>query len=405
MNPQEIVITGLGAVGGFGQSPSDLWQALQAKQATWLRSERLDGSPLSAEIADFDLNHFRRTAKGHRVPRISQYALAAAAQAIKHARLDSKEVDKDMVSVVYGTGNGPNDVVGKNLRGIVTTGLGGVEPLSFQESVFNAPASLISIEYGFRGPLLALPMGWAAGGHAIAMAADLICFRHTPVAVVVASDESTALGHRAIKALGFVSPNDGGDEAVRPFDVRHNGAIVGEGAAALVLETLEHALARGAIPLMRLTGWAMTADSFGTGAKGRGMPAIQDAMQSALHMAGRSHVDLIYSGSYCTVDADQAEAEAIVALFGSGTTPPTTNIRGAIGETKGVAALFNAVAACSSLQTGVIPATKGCEQIDPACDLDVVLSARAGVAVDAVLCNAFWVNGVNASFVLEPAKL
>ncbi len=404
MRSQEIVISGMGAVGRFGDSPSDLWQALQASQTTWLRSERLDGKPLSAEIVDFDLNRFRRTAKGHRVPRISQYALAAAAQAITHAQLEAKGVDKDAVSVVYGTGNGPNDVVGKNLNAIVMTGLGGVEPLSFQESVFNAPASLISIEYGFRGPLLALPMGWAAGGHAIAMAADLICFGHTSVAVVVASDESTSMGHRALKALGFVTPNDGGDEAIRPFDVRHNGTIIGEGAAALILETREHAEARGAIPLMRLTGWAMRADAFGTGSKGRGAPAIQDAMESALQMAGRSRVDLIYSGSYCTADADQSEAEAILGLFGRGMTPATTNIRGAIGEQKGVAALFNALAAFSSLHTGVIPATKGCEQIDPACDIDVVLSKRTGVAVESILCNAFWVNGVNASFVCEAVQ-
>jgi 3-oxoacyl-(acyl-carrier-protein) synthase len=404
MNPQDIVITGLGAVGGFGNSPSELWEALQARQPSWLRSQRLDGNPLSAEMSDFDLNNFRRTVKGHRVPRISQYALAAAAQAITHARLDAKGVDKDAVSVVYGTGNGPNDVVGKNLLGIVTRGLGGVEPLSFQESVFNAPASLISIEYGFRGPLLALPMGWAAGGHAIAMAADLIRFGHTPVAVVVASDESTALGHRAIKALGMVTPNDGGEEAIRPFDVRHNGGIIGEGASALVIETLAHAQARAAIPLMRLTGWAMSADTFGTGAKGKGKPAIREAMASALQMADRSQVDLIYAGSYCTTDADQAEAEAMIALFGRAATPPITNIRGAIGEQKGVSALFNAVAACQSLQTGVMPATIGCEQIDPACAVDVVLAERAGLTLDAVLCNAFWVNGANAAFVLEAVQ-
>ncbi|MBA3006099.1 MAG: hypothetical protein KJ900_17675 [Proteobacteria bacterium] len=401
MKTEEIVITGIGAVGAFGNSPSDLWAALHADQSVWRPSQRLDGNPLSAEITNFDLNQFRRTSKGYRVPRISQYALAAAAQAITQARLEARGVDKDSVSVVYGTGNGPNEVVGRNLSAIVSGGLGGVEPLSFQESVFNAPASLISIEYGFRGPLLALPMGWAAGGHAIATAADLICFGHMPVAVVVASDESTLLSHRALKALGFVTPNDCGEETMRPFDVRHNGAIVGEGAAALVIETRSHAEARSAIPLMRLSGWAMAADSYGVGDKSNGVPALRNAMDAALRVAGRSRVDLIYSGSYCTADADQSEAEAIVATFGRGLTPPTTNIRGAIGEQKGVGGLLNAVVAYSSLHTRMIPATKGCEQIDPRCDIDVVTSLRTLPAIDAVLCNAFWVNGVNASFILE----
>lgn len=395
-----LVITGVGALGGFGESASALWDALQKGIPVWQRSERLDGHPLAAEITAFDLNHFRRTAKGHRVPRLSQYALAAAAQAISHARLDEKLIDRDTVAVVYGTGNGPNDVVNKNLQAIVSKGLAGVEPLCFQESVFNAPASLISIEYGFRGPLLALPMGWAAGGHALASAADLIRFGHTPVAVVVTSDESTSLGYRAMKALGLVSPAHGGEEAMRPFDVRHNGAIVGEGAAALVIETLSHASARGVRPLMRLAGWAMTADSFGVGPKSAGPSALGGAMKAALDAAGRTRVDVIYSGSYCTADADHAEADAIHAVFGPHS-PPATNIRGVTGEIKSVSGLLNMIVAAKSLETLEIPGTQGCEQIDPACAIDVVRAAKTLPVLDAAMCNSFWVNGVNASVILE----
>lgn len=399
--PAELVVTGIGTVGRFGDSASDLWDALLLAQPVWRRSERLQGCPLSAEIVDFDLNRFRRTAKGHRVPRISQYALAAAAQAISQARLDSRSIDKDTVSLVYGTGNGPNEVVGRNLSAICSGGMGSIEPLSFQESVFNAPASLISIEYGFRGPLVALPMGWAAGGHAIATAADLINFDHAPVAVVVVSDDSTSLGYHALQALGLVSPNDDGNEAVRPFDIRHNGAVVGDGAAALVIESRAHAEIRGAVPLMRLTGWAMASDSFGVGHKSAGTSALRDAMASALRMAGRDHVDGIYSGSYCIADADEVEAEAIVAVFGRGTAPPVTNIRGVTGEIKGVSGMLNAIAASMSLRTGTLPATGGCEQIDPRCDVDVVTAARTLPMMESILCNAFWVNGVNASIVLE----
>lgn len=231
----ELVITGLGAVGPFGFSTDELWSALLRSEPTWRYGGRMGEHTSSGDIVDFDLNKFRRTANGHRLPRISQYALAAAAQAIAQSSLSAKGTEKDSISIVYGTGNGPSDVMEKNLRAF-TTNLGSLEPLSFQESVFNAPASLISIEYGFRGPLLALPMGWAAGGYAIAMAADLISFGHADVVVVVTSDESACLGHQALSALQLVSSDRHGPAAIRPFDKRNSGSVLGEGAAALVLE-------------------------------------------------------------------------------------------------------------------------------------------------------------------------
>lgn len=401
MATPELVITGLGAVGAFGDSPEALWETLLRGLPVWRPSATLPGQPLSCELEDFDLGRFRRTAKGHRVPRTSQYALAAASQAIAQAGLGEKGITKDEISIVYGTGTGPSNVIERNLSAIAGSGLGAVEPLSFQESVFNAPASLISIEYGFRGPLLALPMGWAAGGYALAVAADLLSFGSAQAVLVVASDESAPVGFTAYRALGLVSPNDGGQEAARPFDGGHNGAILGEGGAALVIETGEHAARRGASALMRLTGWAMGSDSFGVGPKGSGPSAMTAVLAEALARSGRDRVDALYSGSYCTADADRGEAQAVAAVFPEEGRPPVTNIRGTVGETKGVSGLLNVIAAAASLRTGVLPGTTGCEDIDPLCPVDVVKTPRPLGSLDSVLCNGFWVNGVNAALVLE----
>src|SRR5262245_27007543 len=143
----DLLITGFGALGVFGGSHERLWRALLDGTPLSTPCERLADKSLAPQITGFTLDDYKRTAKGHRAPRISQYALASAAQAIDQAKLGAKGVDNDAVAIVYGTGNGPNDVVERNLGAITGAGLDAVEPLSFQESVFNAPASLISIEY------------------------------------------------------------------------------------------------------------------------------------------------------------------------------------------------------------------------------------------------------------------
>lgn len=399
---RELVITGFGALGSFGDSPEALWQALLDARPLVKPCDRLAGQPLAATINGFDLNDYKRTAKGHRAPLISQYALAAAARAFDQAALGARAVDKDRVAIVYGTGNGPNEVVERNLGAMTRHGLGAVEPLSFQESVFNAPASLISIEYGLRGPLLALPMGWASGGYALSVAADLIEFGHAPAALVVVSDELSEIGHGAMKALRLISPATDPCEAIRPFDRARTGVICGEGAAALVLETREHARLRGAVPLLELAGWSTPSDRFGVGPKANGH-GMALAMRQAWMQAGEPP-DLIYSGSYCTADADHAEADAIAEVFATQQAPKVTNVRGALGEAKGPTGLFNIMAAQASLATASAPPTAGCREVDPACRIDVCTQAAVLPRLKTVMCNAFWVNGTNSSIVVRAPR-
>ncbi len=383
----DLVITGFGAVGSFGGSCEALCAALARGEPLAERSARLGGDHLSAEITDFDLSRFRQTANGHRAPRISQYAMAAAAQAIDEAGLEDRQCERDEVAVVFGTGNGSAEVVARNLRAITANGLGAVEPLSFQESVFNAPGSRISIEYGFRGPLLALPMGWSAGGHAIVSAAELIEFGHAEVALVVAADEVTPLTHEAMVALGLAR----GSEAANRFDAQPRIPFYpSEGAAAVVLETRVHAAKRGARPLLELAGWGINSDALGVGAKGRGHASLAQTMKSALISAPESRVVLVCAGSYGSDDADRTEREALAEIFGEPLCPPLINLRTVIGETKAPAALFSLIAAAAWLVDHA--RQSGSEHPEPR------------QSEDAVLCNAFWVNGTNASLLVRRPK-
>ena len=333
-----------------------------------------------------------------RAPRISQLALAAAAQAVDAARIGPKSIDRDSVGVVFCTDGGAVDKTTSNLEAISQDRPRTMEPLSFQDGVWNIPGSLVNIEYGFRGPMLALPMGWAAGGYGVAVAADLVSGGFVSAVVVVAADILTSLEHDIYRRLRLASPNDRGDEATRPFDIRHNGPVLAEGAAALVLERRDHAEGRRAPACATLAGWAITSDADGIGAKKRSS-GIRTSMQESL--AGGPLPEVVYSGSYCTADADRAEARAIRELFGE-RTPWVTNIRGVAGEARSVTGLLNVIAAARSLETGIVPPTAGFERADPLCALKVPTRPAAG-RFNSILCNNFFVNGINSSCLLRRA--
>lgn len=394
---RDVVITGTGVTGPFGVTVDAFWQALCA--ADPCLGPGGAGRDGHADVPDFDVSRVTRSSRVLRAPRVSQYAYAAASAAIAQAELPVRTLDKDAVSIVYGTANEPTDVVARNVHLLCVAGVNAIEPIGFQESVYNAPASLISIEYGFRGPLLALPMGWAAGGYALCAAADLIATGQAEVAIAVASDHAAGLGHDIDRRLRFISPNDGGEARVRPFDRRANGVIAAMGSAALILEPGAAARARGARVLARLTGWASTNDARGLAPKRGYSRGIANAMR--LSDAAQAGADVVLAGSYCTRDADRAEAGAIGAYADGRRVPTVTNIRGAVGDCKGVSGLWNAVAAVRILEQGIVPAPVGTDQPDET--LALRLPAPQDAPPRSVLCNNFWIGGLNTSARLEVA--
>ncbi len=155
--------------------------------------------------------------------------------------------------------------------------------------------------------------------------------------------------------------------------------------------------------MLELAGWGIASDSFGVGPKANGV-ALASAMQQAVCRAGGLRPDVIYAGSYCTADADLAEAEAIASTFGGENRPLVTNIRGTIGECKAPTGLLNILAAEASLRTRTVPATTGCRQVDPQCDIVVCTRPTEVAGMEAVMCNAFWVNGTNTSLLLRAVR-
>ncbi|WP_349368700.1 beta-ketoacyl synthase N-terminal-like domain-containing protein [Salinarimonas sp.] len=392
---RDVVITGTGAVGPFGDTVDAFWHALRAPDPCL--GPAAAGSDGHVDVPGFDIARFTKSSRVSRAPRVSQYAYAATSAAIAQADLPLRTMDKDTVSIVYGTANEPTEIVARNVHLLCAVGVNAIEPIGFQESVYNAPASLISIEYGFRGPLLALPMGWAAGGYALCAAADLIATGQAEVVIAVASDHVAGLGRDIDRKLRFISPNDGKEARVRPFDERANGVIAATGGAALTLEARSAAEARGARILAALTGWASTNDARGVSPKRGYSRGIANAMR--LSDPARAGTDVVLAGSYCTRDAERAEAEAIAAYANGREAPTVTNIRGAVGDCKGVSGLWNAVAAVKIFEHGVVPAPVGTEYPDEA--LSLRLPGPQDRPPRAILCNNFWVGGLNTSARLE----
>lgn len=152
--------------------------------------------------------------------------------------------------------------------------------------------------------------------------------------------------------------------------------------------------------MLELAGWSTASDRFGAGPKANGA-ALAQAMQQAVERSGGLQPNIIYAGSYCTADADLAEAAAISGSFNGTHRPLVTNIRGTLGEAKGPTGLYNILAAQSSLSTGMVPGTSGCRELDPGCDIAVCTQATEVTGIQAVMCNSFWVNGTNASLIVR----
>lgn len=400
-----VLVTGCGLVGPFGVDVSSLRVALTDGRACWGPCTQFATPHQVGQVRDFRLADHVKNPRAERSPRISQLALAAAAQAIRQSGLDARRIGGERVAIVYGTGNGPAVSSERSLESIVTRGLAAVDPLVFQESVFNAPASLISIQFGIKGPVVVLPMGWTAGLCALKQGVDLLRCGRAERVLVVAADELAATTLDALDRLGLVSPNDGREEAMRPFDQRVNGAIHGEGAAALLLETASAAVARGATGLACVAGCAIGGDLGGPAAPDPGGAALVQVMRQTLERAGRTPdgIDHVLAGTLATSAADSAELNGLLTLFADRRRPcPLTSLTSTIGAIPGPGGLMAVVAALLEIQDSLIFGNHGLERAD----LPPLRFPGQTVAtpVRSVLVNAIGLCGTYACALLEAVQ-
>ncbi|WP_447957250.1 beta-ketoacyl-ACP synthase II [Vreelandella sp. EE7] len=415
-----IVITGMGMVSPLGSSVNTSWQRLLDGQSGIGAIERFDTGELPVKISGtvktldqdpehgLDLDAIANPKERRKLDLFSLYALAAAQEALDQASWHPTEAfHKRRTATIVGSGIGGFPTITQAQQTLSTRGHRKLSPFTVPAFLANLAAGNLSIRYGFQGPLGCPVTACAAGLQAIGDGMRLIRSGEADVALVGGAeaciDPLSLASFNALKALSTESTTP--QRASRPFDRARSGFVMGEGAGLLVIETLEHAQARGATPLAVLSGYGTSADAHHMTAGPEDGAGAALAINSALDMAGLSGADIDHVNAHATSTpvGDRAEIASLRAAFGerlpsipiSATKASTGHLLGAAG---GIESIFSALTAIHQ----TLPPTLNMEQCDDDMqDLTFVTAARAH-ATRHVLCNGFGFGGVNAALIISP---
>ncbi len=402
MAPQtKVVITGIGVISSIGSSRRAFWSALVNGTSGVRDIAAFDASPyatrIASEVRDFDALTYLPPKLARRMARNSQMAVGAAMDAVKDAGLDLEREPSHRVGCCIGTAAGDYNELEEQHRGFLERGPKAISPFCVPKVIPNMPASNVGIALGVHGPNFAAVSACATGAHSIGMA--LAVLRAGQADVMLAGGvESTITpfvlnGYSAMGALS--RRNDEPARASRPFDRDRDGFVMGEGAGVLVLETLDHARARGAEPIAEMAGFGMTSDAFSLAQPDPDGRWAAAAMTAALADAGLDASDVGYINAHGTSTKanDRTESLAIRTAFPD--PPAVSSIKSMLGHTLGAAGAIEAAATALTVAHGIVPPTINFETPDPDCPLDVVPNTAREMRVDAALSNSFGFGGQN----------
>ena len=415
-----IVITGMGIISPLGCGVKTVWQRLTAGQSGIGFIDRFATGDFPIKVAGqvpgidsdasagFDPDQVTDKKERKRLDLFTLYALAAAQEALQQANWFPKSVaDKQSTATIIATGIGGLTTITAALKTLDTRGYRRLSPFTAPAFLANMAAGNISIKYGFQGPLGCPVTACAASLQAIGDGMRLIRSGEAEVALVGGAeaciDPFSLASFHAMKALS--TEDDKPAMASRPFDQARDGFVMGEGAGLVVIETLEHAQARGATPLALLSGYGTSADAYHITAGSEDGLGAAAAVKVALKMAGLNPADIKYINAHATSTpvGDRAEVTSLRNVFGdqlsnipiSSTKSATGHLLGATG---GVEAIFTALAVIHN----VLPPTINLDNVDEAMqDLDLVPNTARAQSVTHALCNGFGFGGVNAALVLS----
>lgn len=407
-----VVITGMGAVSPAGVGVESLWDAVMAGRSCIAPITRFDtsdfASKIAGEIPDFDAVACGLTKKeARRFAPYVQYAIVASDEAMRQSGLDMEAEDPTRVACVWGSGIGG---IGEFENGCITLHEKGpkrVNPLFIPTMIENMGAGNLSIRYGMKGDCLSIVTACATGSHCIGEAYRLIRHGYADAALAGGSEESIVpICLAGFGNLGAITKNNDPETASRPFDVERSGFVPGEGAGAVVLESLEHALARGANIIAEVAGFGSTGDAFHmTAPEPHGEGAVR-AMKKALEEGGFTPDDLGHLNAHGTSTPanDAMESAAIKALCGEerGSRIPVTSIKGCTGHTLGAAGAIEAIVCALSVNNACVPPTAGTKNIDPECGVNVPLAPVVDYPQKVALSNSLGFGGHNASLAIAP---
>ena len=360
---------------------------------------------IAGEITDFDPSTVMNPKEVKKADRFIQLGIKASKEAMQDAGFDGK-FDSERFGVVSASGIGGLPNIEKNSVIAATRGPRRISPFFIPSSLVNMLGGFISIEHALKGPNLSCVTACAAGTHAVSEAAKTIMLDGADQMLVIGAEsaicEAGIGGFAAMKALS--TRNDDPQKASRPFDLDRDGFVMGEGAGALVIESLESAEARGAKIYAEVIGFGESGDANHITTPAPEGEGAYRAMKAAMRMAGDVKIDYINAHGTSTKYNDWYETMAVKKLFGKENAPLMSSTKGQIGHCLGAAGAIEAIISIMAMRDGIIPPTINYTTPDKDCDLDVVPNEARKVDLDVVMSNSFGFGGTNGSIILKKYK-
>ncbi|MFD5552483.1 beta-ketoacyl-[acyl-carrier-protein] synthase family protein [Streptomyces sp. NPDC127068] len=393
---KDVCVSGLGALTPLGASLEEFWNGLVEPS---LKFAPPSGCPqVGVPVAEIRSSEFiTGSAVSHPAlcDRSALLAVAATRSALDDAGLTADSCDPGRIAVIIGSGAAGVATLDEEYERFYRQGQPRLSPLTVPKMMSSSAASWISMAFGFRGPAFVVASACASGTHAIGIAAQLIESGAVDAAVCGGTDAYLAEGAlSAWQSVGVLS-----EDTCRPFAAGRTGLVLAEGAGVLVLESAEHARARGFVPRARVLGAGSSADAGHlTRPCAEGMAS---AMTSALRAAGvpRTEIDYVNAHGTGTIANDLTETAALKTVFGVDSVPAMSSTKGTTGHALGASGGIEALAALLALEHGVLPPTAHFDAPDPACDLDCVPNTAREHRTRTVMSNSFAFGGLNASVV------
>ncbi len=401
---RRVAVTGMGVVSSIGTGVGKFWAAIKAGENG---IKPIEGFPLmdlyitiGGEVRDFDPRVHCNTKPLLLADRFSQYAGAAASEAVRQSGLETPFRNGERAASIVGSGAGGLATLEKAYEDLFIHKKKATHPLTLLRTIGSSAAAHVSIDHGIRGPVFGTVSACSTAAHAIGLAFQMIRSGAVDIAVAGAGEAAITYGSmRAWQAMRVLSP-----EGCFPFSKRRNGTVLGEGAGILVLEDLEHARARGATILAELCGFGMTSD-----AADMVNPDIEGptrAMQIALQDARLSPGDIDYLNAHGTATTanDINETRAIRKVFGTHANRlPVSSTKSMHGHCLGAGGGVEAVVCIQAMREGFVPATTGFDEPGEVCDLDYTPNEGRKREIGYTMSNSFAFGGLNAVLVFGPA--
>lgn len=407
---KRVVITGMGVITPVGNSVAEMWQALLEGKNGIGKITLFDVSSyetkIAGEIKNFDPIEVLEKKEIKRTPRFIQYALKTVKEAIEMAQLPLDKIDLNRTAVIVGSGIGGINVIEEQQTVLLQKGPSRISPFLIPMLIPNMAGAFISMRYGFKGPNFCIVTACATGAHSIGEAFKILQRGDADVAITGGTEGAiTPLGLAGFCAAKSLSTrNDAPEHASRPFDKDRDGFVMADGAGVMILETLEHAQARGAKIIAEIAGYGLSDDAYHMTAPSPGGAGGALAMINAISDAGIKPEEINYINAHGTSTElnDKEETTAIKTVFGQHSKKiAISSTKSMTGHMLGGAGAVETIVCALSCRDDIVHPTRNLENPSPECDLDYVPKVKRNLIVNYALSNSFGFGGHNATIIIK----